>query len=184
MIWPSEDFEAAQAEEADDAFSLTAGEDKARARFLALCRDTRGALASAGERVSRTAVWRPQPHSGFCFLVQRWAHDKVPSEIVARWQDWKREYKEIVSRNPRLELSDALAWISESDNASSWPHGHEDRLREWVDSGSREPLPVHDSLGLVTPAFYEHLRHLRAVTGGWLYYVESARRVVFRSDSA
>ncbi|BFL64898.1 hypothetical protein ACX4MY_10760 [Roseomonas mucosa] len=184
MSGPPQDWEAAQAEEAEDAFLLTVGEKEARVRFLALCQDTREALTAAGERVSRMTTWRPQPHSAFNFILQRWLHDKVSPEIVERWQNWKQDYEEMVSRNPRLELADALAWISESDNASSWPHCYEDRLRKWVDSGVREPLPVHDSLKLLTPVFYERLGHLRAVTGGWLYYDEGAGRVVFRADDA
>ncbi|WP_043334337.1 hypothetical protein [Belnapia moabensis] len=180
MSGPPQDWEAAQAEEADDAFSLTVGEEEMRDRFLALCRDTRDALAAAGERVSRMTTWRPQPHSAFSFLLQRWLHDKVPPELVARWRDWKRDYKGIVSRNPTLELADALAWISESHDASSFPFGYEDRLREWVNSDQREPLPVHDSLGVVTPEFFERLRHLARTTDGWLYWDETASRVVFR----
>ena len=87
-----------------------------------------------------------------------------------------------MERNPRLELQDALRAISESHNASSWPVGYEWRISSWVDTGDPALPPFDDRYGIATPEFFNRLRELRRLCGGWFYWSEDSREVVFAAE--
>lgn len=74
--------------------------------------------------------------------------------------------------------------ISESHNASSWPDGYEPRIQAWVDAGDPSaPPPFVDRYGVITAAFFNRLRELRQLCGGWLYWSNDLHRVVFAPES-
>jgi hypothetical protein len=107
----------------------------------------------------------------------------VPQSLLRRWKDWNEEYHEIAARNPRLALRDAMQNISESHDASSWPDGYEHRIQAWIDAGDPAAKPPFDDRrSIVTPAFYQKLCELRRRCGGWLYWNDTLRRVVFAPE--
>lgn len=72
--------------------------------------------------------------------------------------------------------------IGESHNASSWPM-HEWRIADWVDAGDPSaPPPFDDRYDIVTPEFFEQLAELRRLCGGWLYWSDDVRDVVFAPE--
>jgi hypothetical protein len=173
--------------EADRKFSLTAGEEDARERFLRLAIDTYDFLASAG--AVPAWVFDPSPESGVNPLRYQWKQrDGRPIEfslaLIERWENWDREYFEIRARSPRLELRDMMHTISESHNASSWPDGYEPHIQAWVDAGDPSvPPPFEDRHGIITVTFFNRLRELRQLCGGWLYLNHELHRVVFAPES-
>jgi hypothetical protein len=172
--------------EADRKLSLTAGEEDARERFLQLAIDKYDFLASAG--VIPPWVFDPSPESGGNPLSYQWkrrdgrAVEFCPA-LIERWENWNREYFEIRARSPRLELRDMMQKISESHNASSWPDGYEPHIQAWVDAGDPSaPPPFDDRYGIVTATFFNRLRELRQLCGGWLYWNNDRHRVVFAPE--
>jgi hypothetical protein len=75
--------------------------------------------------------------------------------------------------------------ISESDTASSWPSSYqESRIQDWVDAGDPiAPPPFTDRHDIVTPEFFERLRTLRQLCGGWLYWDSNVNAAVFALES-
>jgi hypothetical protein len=177
-----------QTREADRKLSLTAGEEEARERFLRLAIDTYDFLASAG--AGPAWLFDPSPESAGNPLRYQWKRrgDSRPIEfspaLIERWENWNREYFEIRARSPRLELRDMMQEISESHNASSWPDGYEPHIQAWVDAGdSSAPPPFVDRYGIVTATFFNRLRELRQLCGGWLYWSNDLHHVVFAPES-
>lgn len=155
-----------------------------------------GVIAGFVDLAVRTTEWLPRAQSlswfgmdtgsAFSGLVQMPMWRDVPPDIERGWLEWKVAYAALLERNPRLELADMLGWIGEVIDASSWPYGQEDRLREWVDRGERLPLPK-PPLGPwdeaeLDESFYQRLHELRAVTGGWIWYDDATNRRVFIAD--
>jgi hypothetical protein len=164
----------------DELFSLTHGEHEARKRFERLALDTYDFLASQGVNVLwafRLSGESPAHFFGF----KRDA--TVPESLERRWQDWNAEYTALRARNPRLELENTMHTISESNDASSWPAGRERHIQSWIDAGDpTAPPPFDDRYDIVTPEFYRRLRELRQLCGGWLYWNDKLRRVVFAPE--
>jgi hypothetical protein len=169
----------------DRMLSLTAGEEAARNRFLQLAIDTYDFLASAGA-VPLWVFGLSAAGNPLCYPWNRRdgrAIEFSPA-LIERWENWNREYFEIRARSPRLELRDMMQEISESHNASSWPDGYERRLQVWVDAGDPSaPPPFDDRHRIVTATFFSRLRELRRLCGGWLYWNNDLRRVVFARES-
>lgn len=167
-------FIKAQAGRLDEVFSFTRNENEARARFERLALDSYDFLKS----MNTAFYWGFNP--------TRWPFKDYfgPPELMQRWRDWEEEYKSLRRRNPRLELYDVMHEISESHNASSWPDGREGRIQSWVDAGDpRAEPPFDDRHGIVTDAFFNRLRELRQSCGGWLYWNNDLRRVVFAPET-
>jgi hypothetical protein len=73
--------------------------------------------------------------------------------------------------------------ISESHNASSWPVGYERHIQVWVDAGDPcAPPPFEDRYRIVTPEFFNRLRELRQMCGGWFYF-DNDQGVTFASEA-
>jgi hypothetical protein len=108
---------------------------------------------------------------------------ELPPALIQRWESWNREYFEVRARNPQLELRDMMQHISESDSASSWPGGYERRIQDWVDAADDPSAPPFDDrYRSVTPEFFNRLRELRRLCGGWLYWSDDLKRVVFAPE--
>lgn len=96
---------------------------------------------------------------------------ELPSELQVRWSEWQQRYAEACGRNPLFELHEMMHAISESHTASSWPGGYETRIWKWLDADDvfAHP-PFDDRHGIATPSFYNRLRELREICGGWFYF--------------
>lgn len=147
-------------------------------RFIALA-------AKTIDHLPRPEIFKMQTKSAFSGVVQMRYWHNVPDEILRGWSDWEVEYEALLERNPRLDLAEMLGWISEVVDSSSWPDGYETNLRDWVDRGARLPWPrmlgpwAEDE---IDDAFYDRLRLLRDVTGGWVHYDHVLARRVFETD--
>jgi uncharacterized protein YndB with AHSA1/START domain len=172
----------------DRKFAFTLGEQEARERLQRLAIDTYDFLILTG--ADWVSVFDPWPESGGSPLRgEGWAKRSrrslipdrpppsgpnlhgigLPPALVDRWKSWNREYYEVRARNPRLELRDMMQNMSESDNASSFPHeGMEVRTRDWIDAGDcTAPPPFCDRYDVVTPEFFNRLCELRKLCGEW-----------------
>jgi hypothetical protein len=178
-----EKFVRRQTSITDLKLSLTSGEESSRERFLQLALETYDSLISMGATMV-PSDFDPWPESGGNPLSNPPRIELTP-DLVQRWKRWNDEYYEIRSRNPRLELRDMMQEMSESDTASSWPrHFQERSIQDWVDAGDpAAPPPFDDRYDIVTPEFFERLRELRQLCGGWLYWDSSMGRVVFAPES-
>lgn len=177
-----EQFIELQIEEIDRFFSFTEGEQNSRERFAELAIDTYDALVLAGTKYLAYG-FSPSPESGGNFLSGAHRNVPVPPVLRQKWEAWNKEYFQIRARNPRLELRDMMQDISESHTASSWPDGYERHIQAWVDAGDpTAPPPFDDRYGTVTPEFYNRLRELRQLCGGWLYWSDKLRQVIFASE--
>jgi hypothetical protein len=176
-----ERFIAIQAAYLDDIFQFTKNELESRRLFERMAVETYDHLSAAGEFVYLFYI---DANSAFNFVnYGAKAHSLVPSALLDQWKAWKEDYPKLVKRNPCLELHDVMHSISESDDASSWPGGRERHICDWVDaSDPTAPPPFDDRYGIVTPAFFLRLRELRRSCGGWLYWSDKHRRVVFASE--
>lgn len=170
------DLLAHQCEYLDDIFSLTDGEAETRRRFEEMAADTIDALLAADARL--VVPFYIAPSSAFCWARTTWQHPLVAPELVARWMQWKADYPAVLTRNPGLDLHDAMRWCAETHDAASWPYGWERGIYDWVDSGDFAARPFSDGMRIVTPEFFERLRHLQAKVDGWLVWSEEAGRVV------
>jgi hypothetical protein len=138
-------------------------------------------LSAAGQFSSPFKI---NPESGFNFISQgARTLSLMPSNLLDQWKAWKESYPKLVARNPRLELYDVMHSISESNDRSSWPAGLERRIQAWVNADdSTVPPPFDDRDSIVTPEFYRRLRELRRLCGGWLYWSDKDRGVVFAPE--
>ena len=150
--------------------------------FLDLCCDTHVALG--GRHWSNGACFRPCATSAWNLACP--LHDKTRSELPAdlqqRWLAWREDYAELVAHNPRLDLADRMQDISEIEDGSSWPYGHEGVLKAWVDSGDITRFPFRMRSEFPTQIFYRSLQDLRRKTRGWLYWQDEIGRVVYVQD--
>jgi hypothetical protein len=177
-----------QTRAADRKLALSSGEEDARQRYLQLAIDTYDFLISAD--AAFVLVFDPWPKSAANALRSRgWRKRSdgtgiaLPAPLIQRWEAWNREYFEVRSRNPKLELRDMMQGISESHLATGWPDGYERHIQAWVDAGDpMAPPPFDDRYGIVTAAFFGRLRQLRERCGGWLYWSDAAQRVVFAPE--
>lgn len=173
----------------DYAFPPCVGKYSARQRFQQLTLDTFDFLLSEG--AESVVFFLPSPDSGVNPLRNPgiWRTPDsgqivmLSPALIERWESWHREYAEIRARNPLLELRDLMHAISESHNASSWPSGYEAQIRDWIDSGDMAGIPFDDRYGIITSEFFNRLRELRELSGGWLYWSDEERSIVFATDA-
>jgi len=163
----------------DEWFSLTEGEETARAIFLQLCIDTYDGLVVEGEFPS--FPFKVSPNSAFNFRWQTQFHARVQKEIVERWVAWARNYSNLVARNPKVELFDMMRAIGETNAFQSWPSGYEDALRDWVEAGHMLPLPFDDRNRIINESFYRRLSELSRQCKGWLHH-DDAGNLIFVAD--
>src|SRR5712691_5438831 len=174
---------------ADEKFAQTSGEESARERYLQLAIDTYDFLISTG--ADFVLVFDPWPESaGNPLRGPLWGKRndsrriELSPALIQRCEGWNREYFELRARNLQLELRDMMQEISESHMSSSWPEGYERLIQDWVDAGdlSARP-PFDDGHNIVTPEFFNRLRELRRLCGGWLFWSSDLERVVFAPEA-
>ena len=183
-----EKFVAWQTRVVDHKFALTTGEDDARERFFRLAIDTYDFLASMGADVVQPFDFAPWTTENVLRGAGWWRRDhpriELSPTLKERWENCTPEYFEVYARNPRFELHEVLHAISESHDASSWPAGYERRISDWVDAGDpAAPPPFDDRDEIVTPEFFDRLRELRRLCGGWLYWNDANNEMVFAAES-
>ena len=179
------EFIERQTRAADARFSLTVGEETAQQRFRLLAIDTYDFLTSAGAKIGWAFTPSDEYASSVAYSGRRDDGSRVElsPELIQRWENWNREYSRIRARNPRLELRDFMQNISESHNATSWPVGYERHIQAWVDAGDPSaPPPFDDRYNIVSPEFFNRLRELRQLCGGWLYSSDNVPGLVFAPE--
>jgi hypothetical protein len=177
-----EQFFAQQTHMLDHVFSFTKDERESRSRFEQLALDTYDFLVS--RQVSDFLLFSPWPESAGNLLSRKNLRQRISPSLLCRWENWTKEYYEIATRNPCLALRDLMQEISESHDASSWPIGLERHIQAWVDAGDpTAPPPFDDRRGIVTPEFFQRLSELRRRCGGWLYWNDALKSVVFAPES-
>lgn len=174
-----EKFIELQGRATEAMFALTSGEEGARQRFQELAIDTYDVVTSMGG----TLFWGLNPSWGSTsdlasFHKREGTRIELPQSLVRRWEVWSGQYQDIYARSPRLRLYDMMHAISESANASSWPSGYERRIADWVDAGDASAAPPFDDrYAIVTVEFFNELRELRRLCGGWFYSDDNYRTV-------
>lgn len=140
--------------------------------------------------VPKAEAWRAitlRLHPDSAFNPARWAGRAewafLPPDLQAAWQEWPAAYTRLAARNPRLEVADLLSEISETHIFSSWPSRWEDRIEDWVlaDDHLNPPFDVQKDTDIAR--IHARLRNLRGVIGGWLWWSETQKRVIY-GDSA
>jgi hypothetical protein len=175
-----EKFIEYQRQAAEWQLGVLSGEEEARQRFEQLAIDTFDFIVSNGGDYWRSVYPAINPLTS---VRNQNGEVKLSPELTQRWKNWDQEYLEICARSPRLRLRDIMREISESDNASSWPE-YERRIADWVDAGDPSaPPPFIDRHGIATPEFFKELRALRQLCGGWLYWNDVVKRVVFAPEA-
>ncbi len=95
----------------------------------------------------------------------------MPAALEAAWQGYEAAWEGFLDRNPRARLASMLGWISETHDASSWPHGREIVLRDWVRAGAQDPRPFDDRIGIDSEKWRRALRETAAAAGpGWVVW--------------
>jgi hypothetical protein len=165
-------FLTSQARLLDHRFRLAPGEELERQKFERLAIATYDSFAASGVIVGPFDLWAD-------FSDRRKYHVSVGEICVDQWKEWTISFKELLERNPRLEVYDMMHQIGESHQAASWPYYMEETIQDWLDSGDISAVPFLDSKGIITPEFYNRLRELRTKIGGWLYWRDTDSGVVF-----
>jgi hypothetical protein len=80
-----------------------------------------------------------------------------------------------------LELRQRMGEIFDSHMFNSWEIGLERLLYDWLSRGTRDPTPFLDQRSIVTEEYYSRLCELRELAGGWFYWRNDIRQVVFVS---
>lgn len=176
MTSPRDRFIADQAVILGEYFELAPGEEEARHLFEQLAIDTYDAIAGRSQGLNPFRPW------GATFNPIARETRGLSPELRRRWNAWEHEYRLLRERQPLLQLEDMLSDIGESHSFCSWPLAMEWDILDWVDSGDLYALPFDDRNDIVTASFYRRLRELRQRVGGWLYWDEPKKRVVFATD--
>lgn len=67
-----------------------------------------------------------------------------------------------------------LSGVSESHDASSFPYGWEQVVRDWAQNGFPDPKPFDDRLHIVTDIWKDQLRDAMQRTGNWCVFYGDA----------
>lgn len=177
---PREAFRQRQRASLDYYFSLTEGEETVREHFERMALRTYDELPDTNKPSYSFSI---EAHSAFNFAhEQDHIHEMISLDLVQNWKSWEKAYDGLLNRNPRLALHDFIHWIGETHDYSSWPYGLEPAISDWIDGGQREPIPFDDRQDIVTPDFYERLRHARREAGGFFVF-ESEAGTVFLPEA-
>jgi|GEM_PF-5915045 hypothetical protein len=90
--------------------------------------------------------------------------------LIDEWVAYRARWEAFLERNPRCRIADLMSLFSEVDDASSWPAGREERIRDWVRSTFELPAPMRDTERL--PDDWRKLIYLASLQApdGWVYY--------------
>jgi len=81
--------------------------------------------------------------------------------------------------DPARELRERMGEVFDSHLFNSWEIGLERLLYDWLARGTRDPMPFLDHRRIVTEEYYRRLCELRGLAGGWFYWRNDIRQVVF-----
>lgn len=95
----------------------------------------------------------------------------LPTGLAEEWQVYARRWEAFLDLNPRCRIAEMMTEISEANDASSWPYGWEDKIRDWVRSGFPEPALVPWDERIKTPGWRAKIADAATRAGdGWVYY--------------
>jgi len=81
--------------------------------------------------------------------------------------------------DPARELRERMGEVFDSHLFNSWEIGLERLLYDWLARSTRDPMPFLDHRRIVTEEYYRRLCELRGLAGGWFYWRNDIRQVVF-----
>jgi hypothetical protein len=184
-------FLEAQISPADETFEWTSGEQDAREQFMRLAMDTHDFLI--GSEFAHVQIFYLSPDAGGKPFTRNYPLRRIywsagpgialSGSQIDRWENWKRDYREIRARDPRLDLRDMISHISyQTLYPEAWPVGLERRIQTWIDAG--DPFTPLADLGqnFVTPEFFARLHKLRRRCDGWMYWDSDRNQLVFASE--
>ena len=163
--------------------NLLAGDEHHVVRlFVGLSLDTAIRLSA-----SARPDYDMDPLSPMCPALRDERLAGLPRRVRDGWAAWPAAWWDLVRRNPRMALAEAIGEVGSALDGRRWPHGREAALRDWVDDGGKGALADEEEHGatedvraFVLPA----LHRLRVETGGWVWWEGVSGRRVFRSDEA
>jgi hypothetical protein len=79
-------------------------------------------------------------------------HPQISPRLEQRWVDWDATWATLEARNPAFELGRRMGEVFESHDFNSWWIGGEKLFEEWLERGTRNPMPFFDHRGIVTDA--------------------------------
>lgn len=149
------------------------------ALFEKLCLATLSALPP--NETWRAQAIRPRPDSALNPLCwgSRPEWHALPVNVQTQWKSWPTAFARLLARNPRFELADIMSEISETHYHSSWPAGWEDLIEDWVVGENLAPPPFDNRRNSDLAALRKRLQHLRGTVGGWVWWSDGLKRVVF-----
>ena len=152
--------------------------------FERLCQETLAAMPTGWEW--RALCIKLSPDSAFNPVKwqQRAEWQALRADLQAAWQDWPAAYAKLLALNPRLEVADLLSEISETHISSSWPSGWEDGIEDWVLTGSPASPPFDVRNDTDIARIHARLRDLQTPLGGWIWWSETEKRVVYGDRAA
>ena len=169
---------------ADEVSNLITDPGEELGMFERLCQETLSALPA--DMAWRAAMIALSPESAFNPV--RWGQRPewllLPPDLQTEWRAWPAAFGRLLARNPRLKLAELLSEISETHTSSSWPDGWEDQIEDWVLAGTADTPPFDNRSDIDLTALHARLRVLHAVVGGWVWWANDAKRVVYGDAAA
>jgi hypothetical protein len=165
----------------DQTFSLTQGEEDARRQLIELADDTNRFLVSVG---LKRRWFGSRSEGGFDHIFANLPSNiAAPTELISRWNSWGQRYELLVQCNPQIEMRDVIEACSETHDFTSWPQGWEADILRWILAGHWQSPPFDDRMKILDEAFFNRLRQLHRLCGGWLFWDHQLGRAVFLPDT-
>ena len=148
-----------------------------RAQWSALVQVDDGTPTLWGDLVRRSV-----PHIKGGIFLPRWEANSaftpsampgfhgLPDDLVAEWQGYRERWKRFLDLNPRARIAEMMSDCSESNDASSFPHGWEEKIQEWAVAGFPDPPPFFANSSIRSDAWKSQLTDaMRRAGPGWVY---------------
>lgn len=96
----------------------------------------------------------------------------LPPELLEEWRTYRKRWHDLLELNPRMWIAEMLSDISEGHDSSSFPHGWEHHVQDWVRSGCRSEPSFFLDLQTRGLGFQDRFMAAAKAAGkGWIYYV-------------
>lgn len=97
----------------------------------------------------------------------------LPAELTAEWAAYRDRWEKFLDLNPRARIADMMSDCSESHDASSFPYGWEEHIREWALAGFPDPPPFYANARIRSDAWKLKLTDAMKRAGdGWVYMTD------------